>query len=75
MTSHHALSQIIYLSQALRLVKHLVSDADNRIQQYTDVFKKLRSQFSDYAILYTEITVVRILEQVQDLSGCNFKDY
>ena len=56
-------------------MKHLVSDADSRIQQYMDVFKKLRSQFSDYAMINTEITVVRILKQVQDLGGCKFKDY
>ena len=53
----------------MRMVKNLVSGVDDRIQQYMDVFKKLRSQFNEQAIVNTEIVVIRVLDQVQNLGG------
>ena len=59
----------------MRVVKHSISDVDNKIQQYMDVFANLRSQFNEQAVVHTEITVIRILDEVHDLGVCGITDH
>jgi hypothetical protein len=48
----------------IRVLEHILSDADNKIKQYEDKFKELKSAFQERAVLQTEITVLRILDIV-----------
>jgi hypothetical protein len=48
-----------------RVLEHILSGADNRIKQFEDKFKELRSAFQGRAVLQTEITVLRILDIVE----------
>jgi hypothetical protein len=50
-----------------RVVKHSVSDADGQVQQYINKFNELRSAFDHRATLHIDITVLRILDKVEDL--------
>jgi hypothetical protein len=52
----------------MRGVKHLLSNADNQIQEYNKKFADLRATFEGHAILDVEISVLRILDDVEDLS-------
>ena len=49
-------------------MKHLLSNADNQIQEYKNKFSDLRVAFEGHAILDVEISVLRILDDVDDLS-------
>jgi len=51
-----------------RSVKHLISDADNQIQKYKTKFNDLQAAFDSRAILDVEISVLRILDNVEHLS-------
>jgi hypothetical protein len=48
-----------------RILEHILSGADNRINQYEDKFKELKTSFQERAVLRTEITVLRILDIVE----------
>jgi hypothetical protein len=50
-------------------VKNLVSTVDGKIKQYEDKFKELKVVFQERAVLETEITVLRILDNVDNLGG------
>jgi hypothetical protein len=50
-------------------MKNLVSDVDNKMRQYEDKFKELESAFQERAVLQTGITVLRILDNVENISG------
>jgi hypothetical protein len=50
-------------------MKHTMSDVDSKIKQYEDKFKELGLAFQEQAILETEITVLRILDNVENLGG------
>lgn len=50
-------------------MKHTMSDVDSKIKQYEDKFKELGLAFQKQAILETEITVLRILDNVENLGG------
>jgi len=52
----------------MRGVNHLLSNADNQIQEYKNKFADLRAAFQGYATLDVEISVLRILDDVEDLS-------
>ena len=58
---------MVHLFLAMRMVKHLSSDVDEKIQQYMDAFTRLKSQFTEGAIVNAEIVVIRILDQVNKL--------
>lgn len=49
-------------------MKHLISNADNQIQEYKTKFTDLQAAFDSHAILDVEISVLRILDNVEDLS-------
>ena len=51
----------------MRTVKHLTSDVDKKIQQYMDAFTRLKSQFTEGAIVNAEIVVICILDQVNEI--------
>lgn len=50
-----------------RAVMHSMSDADGQVQQYKDKFAELRLAFQSRAILHVDITVLRILDEVEDI--------
>jgi len=50
-----------------RAVKHSFSDADSQVQRYVDKFTELKLAFNGRAILHIDITVLRILDKVEDL--------
>ena len=52
----------------MRSVKHLISDADNQIEKYKTKFTDLQAAFDSRAILDVEISVLRILDNVEHLS-------
>jgi hypothetical protein len=51
----------------MRTMQHLISDADSQIQTYQDKFTKLRVAYSTHEMLVVEISVLRILDDVDDL--------
>jgi hypothetical protein len=53
----------------MRTVKNLVSDIDNKIRLYEDKFKELKSAFQERTVLQTGITVLRILDNVENIGG------
>ena len=50
-------------------MKNLMSDADAKITEYQAKFDELKAEFHDEALRNTEITVLRILDDVQGLGG------
>ena len=48
-------------------MKHLISDANSQIQTYQNKFTQLREAYSARAVLDVEISVLRILDDVDDL--------
>ena len=48
-------------------MKHLISDANSQIQTYQSKFTELRVAYSARAMLDVEISVLRILDDVDDL--------
>jgi len=48
-------------------VNNLVSEADSKIEEYVVKFKELKSAFQSHAVLQTEIAVLRILGNMEDL--------
>jgi hypothetical protein len=59
---------IISLTLGMRAVKHLVSDADHQIEEYKNKFADLQAAFNGHAILDVEISVLHILDDMEDLS-------
>jgi hypothetical protein len=51
----------------MRAMKHLISDANSQIQTYQNKFTELRAAYSAHAMLDVEISVLRILDDVDDL--------
>jgi hypothetical protein len=51
----------------MRAMKHLISDADSQIQTYQNKFTELRVAYGANAMLDVEISVLRILDDVDDL--------
>jgi hypothetical protein len=45
-----------------------MSDTDSRVQQYEAKFNELKLGFQGRAIVQTEITVVRIMDSVENIS-------
>ena len=50
-----------------RTGKNLISDADQKIQNFQDQFKKLKSAFTQHAICETQLIVLRIFNTVEKL--------
>jgi hypothetical protein len=50
-----------------KAVKHSISDVDDQVQQYVDKFAELKSAFQGRVVLHVDITVLRILDKVEDL--------
>ena len=48
-------------------MKHLISDADSQIQTYQNKFSELHVAYSARAMLDVEISVLHILDDVDDL--------
>jgi hypothetical protein len=48
-------------------VKNLVSDVDSKVKQFQDKFSDLRSALQQQADIYTEITVLRVLDVVGEI--------
>ena len=48
-------------------MNNLVSEADGKMEEYEVKFKELKSAFQSHAVLQTEIAVLRILGNVEDL--------
>ena len=48
-------------------MKHLISDAGSQIQTYQNKFTELRVAYGARAMLDVEISVLRILDNVDDL--------
>jgi hypothetical protein len=53
--------------QGSRLGKNLISDTDDRVKDYNDVFDKLLQEFRDRAAGDTMVVVHRIWRTVEDL--------
>jgi hypothetical protein len=53
-----------------RTLKHLGSDVDSKVIQFEAKFKKLQLALQARAVVHTEITVLRILDVVNNLSVC-----
>jgi hypothetical protein len=51
----------------MRSLKHLISDANRQIRTYQNKFTELRVAYSARAMLDVEISVLRILDDVDDL--------
>jgi hypothetical protein len=73
MAHHHSRPFIsLHLLLGVRVVKHLVSGADARITDYQVKFDELLTEFHHEAVRNTEITVLRILDDVEGI-GQRFK--
>jgi len=44
-----------------------MSDADSKIKLYEGKFKELKSAFQGWAVLHTELTVMRLMSNFEDL--------
>jgi hypothetical protein len=44
-----------------------MSDADSKIKLYEGKFKELKSAFQGRAVLHTELTVMRLMSDLEDL--------
>jgi hypothetical protein len=55
-----------------RTAKNLVPSADDKVTLYQDKFKHLKEAFLGYAILQTEIIVIRVLDVAKDVGKCFF---
>jgi hypothetical protein len=53
-----------------RTLKHLVSDVDGKVIQYEAKFSELKSALQASGVIHTEITVLRILDVMNNLSVC-----
>lgn len=69
-------SSIIYLPHLLlpvipgeRTVKNFMTDTDDRIKKYETKFQELKLAFQGHAIVQTEITVLRILNTVDNIGA------
>jgi hypothetical protein len=51
-----------------RTVKNLASDVDSKVKEYQGAFNKLKLELQGHAVILTEITVLRVLDIVGDLS-------
>jgi hypothetical protein len=50
-----------------RAGKNLISDTDQKIQDFQIKFKKLRSAFNDHAVCDTQLVVLQIFNTVEKL--------
>jgi hypothetical protein len=48
-------------------MKNIMSDVDDKIRQYQDKFNELKAGFQERAMIHTEITVLRVLNQVENI--------
>ncbi len=55
--------------QGTRFLKNLISEADERVQTYKNVFDELMQQFRDRAAGDTLVVVHRIWEGMKDLGN------
>lgn len=53
----------------MRTVKHTVAPTDGAIIKYSDAFRKLKDALLSRATIYTEITVLRIMETVEGIGN------
>ena len=51
-----------------RTLNHLVSDVDSKVKQYEAKFSELKSALQASGVIHTEITVLRILNVMNNLS-------
>jgi hypothetical protein len=51
----------------MRILKNILSDVDDTIKQYETKFGELKSALQGRAVLRTEITVLRVLDQVENI--------
>jgi hypothetical protein len=54
-----------------RIVKNLGSDVDSKVKQYQDKFSSLRAALQEQADIYTEITVLRVLDAIDKIGECS----
>ena len=50
-----------------RFLENVISDVDDTIKRYETKFGELKAAFRERAVLRTEITVLRVLDQVEDI--------
>jgi hypothetical protein len=50
-----------------QILKNLISDVDDKIKQYETKFGELKSAFQGHAAIHTEITVLRVLNEVESI--------
>jgi hypothetical protein len=55
------------LHSGKRTAKNLVSDVDSKVKQYEESFNKLKLELQQHAVIYTEITVLRVLTVVGEI--------
>jgi hypothetical protein len=67
-TFPNSFSDLAFLLPGLRVGKNILSGADAAIKQYQDTFNQLKADFEFQAAVKTEITVLRIHEDVENLS-------
>jgi hypothetical protein len=64
----HNCSSILLALPGKRILRNsFVSDADSRIKLYEGKFKELKSAFQERAVLQTELTVMRLMSNLEDL--------
>lgn len=72
-TFPNLISDLAFLLPGLRVGKNLISGADTAIKQYQDTFDQLKADFQVQAALKTEITVLRIQEDVENLGEASYE--
>lgn len=72
-TFPNLISDLAFLLPGLRVGKNQISGADTAIKQYQDTFDQLKADFQVQAALKTEITVLRIQEDVENLGEASYE--
>jgi hypothetical protein len=72
-TCPNSISDLAFLLPGLRVGKNLFSGADAAIKQYQDTFNQLKADFQVQAAVKTEITVLRIQEDVENLGESSYE--
>ena len=72
-TFPNLISDLPFLLPGLRVGKNLFSGADAAIKQYQDTFDQLKADFQFQAAVKTEITVLCIQEDVENLGESSYE--
>jgi hypothetical protein len=60
---------LITVDLGMRTIKNVMSDVDSKVQGFKDKFAELNAAFQGRSAVQTEITVLRIMDDVQNLGA------